>query len=49
MIEAERQQLEDELAKMDEHDVARALNDAELESEEADIIAGEMERRNIKD
>lgn len=49
MTEAERHQLEDELANMDEHDVARALNDAPLESEAADIIAGEMERRNLDD
>ena len=49
MTEADRLELEARLAAMTEQDVARAYNAAEVESEEADIIAGEMERRDIDD
>jgi hypothetical protein len=49
MTEADRVALETRLAAMTEQEVARAYNAAAVESEEADIIAGEMERRDIGD
>lgn len=39
--------LEQRLSAMTDAEVARALNYAELESEEADVIAGEAEKRNL--
>jgi len=46
MTEADRQALETRLAAMTDLEVSQAYNRAEVESEEADIIVGELERRN---
>jgi len=49
MNDADRTALETRLAAMPDQEVARFYNQCEVESEEADIAAGEMERRNIDD
>jgi hypothetical protein len=47
MTEADTTALEQQLSAMTEQEVARAYNKAEVGSPEADVIAGEMERRHI--
>lgn len=47
MTEAERTALEERLAAMTDQELAHEMLHAEFETEEADIIAGECERRNV--
>lgn len=49
MKEADRTALEARLAAMADQDVTRLYEEQEPGSEEADNIAGEMERRNLDD
>lgn len=47
MTEAERTAFEDRIAAMNEAELCHACINAELESEEAELLFGEAERRNV--
>lgn len=49
MTGIEKREFEEEVEKMTDAAIIRALNAAEAETEECDILAGDMERRNLDD
>lgn len=45
----EKTDFEAKIATMSDAEIVRAYNASEVETEEADLLAGEMERRNLDD